>query len=269
MDDLFFILSKIAWGVLRADSLVILLIGAGVVALVLGHRFAGAGLVLFALVTILAVALSPLSNRLLLGLESRHSVPEVAGPVAGIVVLGGAEDPFSTAEWGVPRSNEAGSRFLVALDLARRFPEAAVMFTGGSGNFRASRMPEAEVARRILTGAGLDESRLILESASRNTAENARLGAAVVPGRAGAWLLVTSAFHMPRSVEAFCAAGWQEVVPYPVDFRSSRGPHRVSWKPAESFVRLNTALREYLGLAAYRMTGRAAHPLPAGCLAGR
>jgi len=268
MDTLFFFASKLAWAVLRADSLVLVLFAAGLAALYRGRAGLGTGLLSAAFVAILIVSATPLANRLLRELETRYTVPDLPAGVAGIIVLGGGEDPRSTADWGQPRANEAGSRFLVALDLARRVPDAPVLFTGGSGRLMPARVPEAEVARRILTGAGLAEDRLILEGASRNTAENARLSARIAPRREGAWLLVTSAYHMPRAVETFCAAGWRDIAPWPVDFRS-RKSLRFGWGPAESFLTLNTALKEYIGLIAYRATGRAAHPLPAGCLAAQ
>ncbi|ARE41362.1 Putative membrane protein [Rhodovulum sp. P5] len=268
MADLFFLASKIVWGMLRADTLIVILMGVGVVALLRDRAVLGAVCVALAFVSVLVVALTPLPNRLLYSLESRYPVPDLTAPVAGIVILGGAEDPTSTAEWGLPRVNEAGSRFLAALSLAERFPDAAVMFTGGSGKLSGSDMPEAEVARLILTGAGLDDDRLILEGASRNTAENAAFAARAVPDRTGRWVLVSSAYHMPRAVETFCAAGWRDLVPYPVDFRS-RKRLRLTWQPAEQFVLLNLSLKEYLGLAVYRATGRAVHPLPDGCLAAQ
>lgn len=266
MGDLFFIASKLGWAVLRADSLVLVLFAAGLAALYRGRTALGTGLVSAAFLAILVVSATPLANRLLRGLESRYPIPEITGPVAGIVVLGGGEDPVSTADWGQPRVNQAGNRFLAALDLARRFPEAPVLFTGGSGRLRPAPVPEAEVARAILTGAGLEETRLILEGASRNTAENARLSRRRAPRRDGQWILVTSAHHIPRAVAAFCAAGWRGITPYPVDFRSRKGIS-FGWNPAESFLDLNTVLKEHIGLAVYRATGRAADPPPEGCLA--
>lgn len=263
--DVFFVASKLFWAVLRADSVLSVLLLAGLWALWSGRPDLGRGLFTVAVLGWAAIGLSPLGNLLLRGIESRHPVPQVAGPVAGIVILGGAEDPVGTLAWGPPSLNEGGERFFAALELARRFPDAPVIFTGGSGRLRRAALPEAEVARRVLTGAGLDPARLILEGASRNTAENARLGRALAPDRPGQWLLVTSAFHMPRAVETFCAAGWQEVTPYPVDFRSQKGSG-LRWAPAESIVAVNLALHEFIGIAVYRATGRAVPASPGGCL---
>lgn len=215
----------------------------------------------------LALAVLPLDEMALRPLEARYPVSQITGPVAGIVILGGGEDTRATAAWGAPMVNGAAERYLAALALARQFPDAPVLFTGGSGRLFPGEPREADIARAVLTGAGLAPERLFVEGASRNTAENARLGVAVAGERPGNWVLVTSAFHMPRAVETFCAAGWRGIVPYPTDFRS--GKARLDWAPAGNLSTLDRALREWAGLAVYRATGRAAHPLPPGCLAGQ
>ena len=268
MDDVFFVASKIGWALLRVDSVILLTLALGVAALWLGWVQIGRLAVTLAMFTLVLIVLTPLGGVLLRALERQYPVPGTEGPVAGIVVLGGGEDPVATQVWGQPSMNEGGERFLFALDLALRFPDAPVLFTGGSGRLIPAKVPESEVARAVLIGAGLDPARLILEGASRNTAENARLAMELRPDRPGPWLLVTSAFHMPRAVETFCAAGWHDLVPYPVDFRSRVGAGFV-WAPAENLIALNTALHEWVGLVIYRATGRAAHPLPRGCLAAR
>ena len=108
---------------------------------------------------------------------------------------------------------------------------------------------------------GLSPDRLRLEAASRNTAENAAMTRALLTPEAGQrWLLVTSAYHMPRAVAAFCAAGWTGLIPYPVDYRSPGDG--AGWRFSENADALATALREWIGLAAYRLTGRATEPSP-------
>ena len=106
------------------------------------------------------------------------------------------------------------------MSLALAHPAAKVIFTGGSGNLRGG-AAGADVAARLFQDLGLPPDRLMLEAAARNTAENATLTQALVQPNAGQrWVLVTSAYHMPRSVAAFCAAGWTGLIPYPVDFRT-------------------------------------------------
>ena len=262
MDTLFFIASKLVWALIRPGTLLILLLAAGLLAHRLGRRRLASGSLAASLAGFVLVALFPLGDALLAPLEARHPpAPDITGPVAGIVVLGGGEDPGAARRWGRPAVNEAGERFLEAIALARRFPEATVLFTGGSGALAGSELQEASLAGRILTSAGIAPERLLLEDRARNTAENARLSLELVQAQGGArqgtWLLVTSAFHMPRAVASFCAAGWREIVPWPVDFRSGPGPLAVSWDLAGHLARLDTAVKERVGLLAYRLTGRA------------
>jgi uncharacterized SAM-binding protein YcdF (DUF218 family) len=267
MDTLFFIASKLLWALLKPGTWIVLLLGA-VFILVRADLnraaawTAGGGFLFF-----LALAVLPLDDALLSPLESTYPVNPAVGKVAGIVVLGGGEAARRTARWEQPQVNEAGDRFLAALALARRHPEAPVLFTGGIGSLRQDGPSGAEVAEALLQASGLDRSRLLLESRSRNTAENAAQALVLRPAESdGAWLLVTSAFHMPRAVEAFCAAAWTDLVPWPTDYRSVALADGFGWNLVGNLDNLQTALREYLGLLAYRATGRADRQTVAACL---
>jgi uncharacterized SAM-binding protein YcdF (DUF218 family) len=262
--DLFFALSKILWAAIRPESLLLGLLALG---LLLSGRFPRTGRTLLAtgLTAALALALWPFGALVLRPLETRFpTAPDIVSP-AGIVLLGGSEERGLAARWGVPQVNAAGDRYLATLDLARQFPDAIVIFAGGGASRVVGPNSEAALARRILTGAGLPVHRLRLEDRSRNTAENAAFALARRPPgtEAGPWILVTSAFHMPRAVASFCAAGWQGLVPWPTDHRGA-GLHR-GWDFARNLDALNTGTREWVGLLAYRLTGRTTSLWPEGC----
>ena len=163
-------------------------------------------------------------------------------------------------------TNEAGDRMIAAVALARKHPEARVVFTGGSAAVFGSALREADVAQRLFVELGLAPERLTLERESRNTAENARFTRDLVqpiPGER--WLLVTSASHMPRAMGLFRKAGF-DVTPYPVDYQTTglRGDYRgVYLDVSEKLSMTSRALREYAGLAAYWLTGRIDELLPA------
>jgi uncharacterized SAM-binding protein YcdF (DUF218 family) len=78
------------------------------------------------------------------------------------------------------------------------------------------------------------------------------------------WLLLTSAFHMPRAVAVFRAVGFP-VEPYPVDWRTT-GPADL-FRPypsvSEGLRRTDVAVREWVGLLLYRLTGKTAELFPA------
>jgi uncharacterized SAM-binding protein YcdF (DUF218 family) len=269
MDTVFFVASKIAWALIRTESwLLLILLWAALAMWRDRRRTAGACLGL-ALAGLTAIGVFPLGSLLLRPLETRYPANPPLHAVAGIVVLGGGEDAQRSALWGQPLVNDGGDRFLAALGLANRFPDAVVVFTGGIGSLDQSGPTGADVARQLFLSAGLAPGRLVLEAASRNTAENAQNALELREGGGeGAWLLVTSAFHMPRAVATFCAAGWTDLVPWPTDFRGQGFRTGIEWDLASHLSDLNTALREWVGLAAYRLTGRAADPATPGCLAG-
>jgi uncharacterized SAM-binding protein YcdF (DUF218 family) len=221
-----------------------------------------------ALVLYAAIAVLPLGSLLLDRLERAYPPGRAVAAPAGIVVLGGGEDARQSARIGQPMSTDAGDRLLVGLMLARTFPDAPLLYTSGIGQLDQSGRPGADVAATFMTGAGLPPDRLILERRSRNTAENAALSLPLRPETEGPWILVTSAFHMRRAVASFCAAGWRDLVPWPTDYRGGGFADGLGWTFAANARNLELAVREMVGLVAYRLTGRAVSPLPAGCLHG-
>lgn len=259
MDTAFFIASKLIWAAMRPDSLLMLALLASW--LMLRHSPATARAMLgLTLLTMAIIALWPVQTLLLAPLEDRYPQPTLPDQVAGIIVLGGAELPDLTVARDQVHLNAAAERMTETMALALRHPSAAVIFTGGNGNLRGG-AAGAEAARRLFTDLGLPPDRLMLESASRNTSENATMTLRLLQPKPGQrWLLVTSAFHMPRAVAAFCAAGWTGLIPYPVDYRSPGDG--VGWSFTENADQLTIALREWIGLAAYRLTGRATEPSP-------
>lgn len=258
---LFFIASKIIWALIRPETLFLLLIAGGLLALRLGRRklgfgLAGAGLSCFALLAAL-----PLGDLLIRPLETRYPAKPAVTDVRGIIVLGGAEQISTSLYWGMPLVNGAGDRFLATIALAHRFPEAKVIFTGGRASLHGKGPGGDVVTRDILLSAGIPPDRLLMEGKSRNTAENARFAHALAGEEtAGTWLLVTSAAHMPRAMQTFCAAGWHGLTAWPTDFRSLpfRKPwRRLDWRLPDNLDTLDSAAHEWLGLLAYRLTGRA------------
>ena len=158
----------------------------------------------------------------------------------------------------------APDRIIAAAALARRYPKARIVFSGGSANLISDDAREADFAGAVFESLGIAKSRLIMERRSRNTQENAEFSKALVAPKDGErWLLVTSAFHMPRSVGLFRKAGFA-VEPYPVDWRvGGRGDLLAFSNVAiEGLARTDIAVREWIGLVAYRATGKIDALLP-------
>jgi uncharacterized SAM-binding protein YcdF (DUF218 family) len=263
---MFFILSKI-FGFFALPSNLLIAIGLlGLVLLLTRFTRLASWLVVTSLVLIALAGLSPLGNALLLPLEQRFPPWDASrGSPDGIVVLGGAISPDISAARGVVALDEAAERITVTAELARRYPTARIVFAGGSNALVLEEGAEAAFAVRELEALGVAHDRIAAEEQSRNTIENAvfsRLIANPKPGER--WLLVTSAYHMPRAMAAFRAAGFP-VEAYPVDWRT-RGPIdavRPFVSLGDGLRRTDTAVHEWIGLLAYRLSGKTAELFPA------
>jgi uncharacterized SAM-binding protein YcdF (DUF218 family) len=261
-----FLLGKIGWVVLAPGNFLALMLAAGVLWLLVSRRQRGLSLVAASALGFLAILLLPVGDWLILPLESRFPVPAtLPGRVDGIVVLGGAVDTMVSAARGRVELNNAGTRMVEAAALARRYPSARVVLTGGDNNVvGSSALSEADVMKAFFVAEGVDPARIILESKSRTTFENAVFTYALVQPKAGeTWILVTSAEHMPRSVGCFRRQGWT-VLPYPVDFQTAgNGSFHWELSLAVHLALANMAMREWVGLVGYRLAGRTDALFPA------
>jgi uncharacterized SAM-binding protein YcdF (DUF218 family) len=263
---LFFVLSKTLGYMMLPTNF---LIGIGLLGIILlATRFASIGrrLAIFSLVLLAVCAFSPLGNLLLYPLEARFPPWDAArGAPDGIVVLGASIEAELSAAHGTPVVRSSPDRIIAAAALALRYPNARVVFSGGSANLISNDAREADYAGAIFESLGIAKSRLIMERQSRNTQENAEFSKALVAPKAGErWLLVTSAFHMPRSVGLFRKAGF-DVEPYPVDWRVGGRDDLFTFTSiaVDGLARTDLAVREWMGLLAYRATGKINELLPA------
>ena len=268
-DTALWLASKLIWAAILPETLLLLLLVVAFGALWRGRlRFARWSLGL-ATLGFLVIAVVPFGQLVMAPLERTFPArPSISAPT-GILVLGGGEDTDRAAAWRQPLVNKAGDRFLAGIALARRFPEAQLVFTSGRADVLGTGPSGASVAGRIFEQAGIPRSRLTLEGKSRNTAENARRTRALLDGAGqGPWLLVTSAFHMPRAVATFCAAGWRNIVPWPTDYRTGTFWAGIGWNLAGNLEALNTGIKEWVGLLGYRFLGHTDRMMDRRCVTG-
>jgi uncharacterized SAM-binding protein YcdF (DUF218 family) len=262
---LFFLLSK-TLGIMLVPTNFLIGIGlAGALLLatrwaLLGRKLLVASVVLFAI-----CGFSPLGFLVLYPLEQRFPPWDAAqGAPDGIIVLGGSVDADLSVAHGAAVVSGAPDRVIASAALAHRYPNARILFTGGSASLLSNDVREADYAAALFESLGIAKARLLMERRSRNTQENAEFSRAMVASRDGErWLLVTSAYHMPRSVGLFRKAGF-DVEAYPVDWHvGGRGD---LWKftnvSLEGLDRVNAGIREWMGLAAYRLSGKINELLP-------
>lgn len=262
---MFFLIAKMIGFVVTPSNFAALLCLAGVLLLVTRWRVLASKLIVSGVVLLLLFGFSPLGNLLMLPLSERFPAWHDTGRVPdGIIILGGAINPELSAARGTAEINAAGERMTAAAELARRFPNARIVLSGGNNKILNPVSTEAFVGARFLENLGVAHDRIVLEDKSRTTSENATFTRDMLKPKPGEyWLLVTSAYHMPRSVGAFRAAGF-DVDPYPVDWRT-RG-----WQDASlpfdtlagGLSRTDTAMHEWIGLIAYRLSGRGSELVP-------
>jgi uncharacterized SAM-binding protein YcdF (DUF218 family) len=221
----------------------------------LGQKLVGLALALLVL-----MGWQPLPHWLIRQLETQYSeIPFNASlePYTGAIILGGAtEEGYIALAHAQPLLNDAAERMIAPIAMLRHNPRLRIVFTGGEGSILASGPSEAERVRPFFDSMGLAANQVTYEATSRTTYENAVLSAQLPGINIGQrWLLVTSAWHMPRSMATFSKAGWN-VTAYPVDFRTGDTTPWTEYSLKDGSRNWQLLLHECLGWLAYRVTGR-------------
>ena len=262
---MFFILSKTAAQLLLVPSNC--LVALGVLGLLLmATRFARAGrrLVVASFVLLAVAGLSTLGSFMLHTLESRFPAWDASrGPPDGIVVLGGSINQGLSRDYGEPAVGGDAGRVIALAKLARAYPNARIVYSGGDANLFGKPVAETEFVGPLLDAFGIAHARVALEERSRNTAENAIFTKELVQPKPGErWLLVTSAWHMPRAVGCFRQAGF-DVEAYPVAWRTRKALRYAPFdRMSNTLAIFDEAVHEWAGLVSYRLTGRIGALLP-------
>lgn len=255
---MFFYFSKLIGIVVTPSSLLLLLAAASLLCLLFRRRVLARWLGVVALGLFLLVGILPLQDILLRALENQN--PRGAWParVDGVLILSGGLNWKVLQSRGVPAMELSKGRVVAGFEVARRYPEARVIFAGGSGALGGAAISEAKGTRAIFAQLGLDEKRVILEQHSRNTYENILFARQIAKPRPGEiWLLATTASHMPRAVGVARKLGWA-MQPWPTDYLTTPSGVSGYFQYAGNLNRIDMAVHEWLGLVVYRLTGRAA-----------
>lgn len=263
-----FFLSKIFWVLVQPSNLLLLvLVIAALMAKmrpVLARR-----LLSVTVMGVLLLTFVPVGQWLILPIERRFpELVDFPAHVDGIIVLGGGVDVRPSIGRAYLALSEHAERLTVSADLARRYPEAKLVYTGFTGRLVDAGGKFPDVAR-FYERQGIERARIVIESASRNTYENAVLSKELVTPEADqTWLLVTSVSHMPRSLGVFQKIGWP-VIAMPVDFSQphERETRNYLSRIAQSSVggslsELDEAVKVWVGLIAYRLMGRTSALFP-------
>lgn len=200
-------------------------------------------------------------------LEWQYLPDEITMPIDSIVILGGGTEPAIDPRPSV-EVNAAGDRVFYGAILARQFPQATVIVSGGDIDFLdlASSSP-AEDMLNLLSLMGISEANILIQGESQNTYEDALYTCAILKENGlQQTLLVTSATHMPRSVAVFQKQGCQ-VIAAPTDFTITEAAWQKLWHPnvqdllinlVPSYSNLSTltkSIKEYIGIWVYGLKG--------------
>lgn len=256
MDSVFFWVSKFTWFLIAPANLLVLLLFIGSILLWKQRIQIAKRFFTFLCLLVLVIGLFPVGEWLLYPLESKYKANPELEQVDGVIVLGGALDATLSAIWQQTVVNGNAERVLASLVLMKKFPNAKLVYIGGSGSLTNQQFKEADAALQFYKEHGLNTAKIIFERESRNTSENAIFTKKLInPAKDEKWLLITSARHMPRSVAIFCKSEWS-VIPYPVDFRTKpKKLFRIAWSFGGHLMNLSIGIKEWLGRVAYSFMG--------------
>lgn len=267
LDTLFFYASKVIWALVSPDSLILLLLLASFLLMLMKRVQLAKRILGVVVVALTTISFLPVAHTVVFPLESRFPVnPQLPEQVDGIIVLSGGVNARQSSLTGQIQVNEQFERELAMVELMNRYPDAKVIYSGGSSSILNQTYRGADGVKQLIEQFGVATDRVIFERDSRNTYESSiNLPQMLNPEPMENWVLITSAFHMPRSVGAFCANNWS-VFPYPVDMKTEG---EISWRPglnfAENMVLLKLGTKEWIGLLAYRLTLKTDALFPKGC----
>jgi uncharacterized SAM-binding protein YcdF (DUF218 family) len=260
-----FIFGKLLWALVQPGNLLLLALLGGFLLLLGSRGRRGKILIGLSALGFLLLAVVPFGPAMLLVLEQRFPRPlMLPDRIDGILVLGGAVDPRISLAYGETVFNSSIARVLAGIALARNHPRAKLALVGGEGELFPIGFAEARATSSFVLEEGVAATRIIMEERSRSTHENAVFAKELIrPGPAETWVLVTSAFHMPRAVASFRAVDWP-VIPYPVDFKvDPRTGLRANFNLVDGLGTATTAGKEWAGLVGYLLRGWTGELFPA------
>lgn len=215
-------------------------------------RAAGRWALLVVVLAFYGLSIQPVSYAIVHPLETQYEQPSASDLAGDVVILLGGGSLSGVPDFDGPGQLglAASHRFLSAVRIQKTLG-VPILLSGGV--VFAGDANEAQIEKRMLLSLGVEEKDIYLDDQSRNTAENARYSKALCQSHG--WqhpIVVTSGFHMPRSIGFFTREG-MDVIPYPSDFRTEAS-YRLTFFSfiPQSLHLFNSclAIKEYVGMIA-------------------
>jgi uncharacterized SAM-binding protein YcdF (DUF218 family) len=187
-----------------------------------------------------------------------YAMDKLEQPYDVAIVLGGSMRYFNY-QTKRPVYSQSVDRLMQTIALYKSGRAKKILLSGGSGMVLRQEEKESEILVNVLMQAGVPTEDIIVERESRNTFENARNSSLLLKKKYanGRFLLVTSAFHMRRSLACFKKAGLH-VTPFPVDEKAGNlplSPDTVIVPDASCLVAWDALFHEWFGMLFYRFAG--------------
>ncbi len=214
-------------------------------------------LIYFGFLVLLICSFPPLSRHLISILEEDYKLQDVSStpPAAAIVVLSGFVVPVKTETGLKYELSEASDRLFAGISLLKANKAPHLILTKGYLPWSIGK-PEGEYLRDLAIDFGVPENKILLTEIVQNTDQEAKAVKTLLSMDSKKVILVTSAFHMPRAIKVFEAAGLV-VIPFAVDFRSKMGGSKITpmdfIPSAGSLQRTSFFVREMLGRLYYEI----------------
>lgn len=249
---------KILWGLLINIDLVLqVLLIFGLILCMTPWKEWGKRCVVIVLIPFLVLSLTPMGRWMITSLENRfveqHSIPP---DVTGLILLSGSFSLSETETRNRPVYNKVAARLFEFIELAHQYPHLKLLVTGTP--------LEIKFTREVLKKHGINLKRVIFEDQSLTTKDNAYNSYALINPGDTRWALITSAYHMPRSVSLFRGAGWN-ILPYPVDYQTSGTYSFKSWLSGLDHLNIlaaSAAIKEWAGLVNNYLEGHSKELYP-------
>lgn len=257
----------IGWFLINLDMSFLLMIAAGGLLYYFKSCKWAKRLALSGLFGIFFLATVPVGLWMFTFLENRFPKPEVIPEDAvGVILLGGPFELQMMEKRHETVFNLTAGRIFEFIEFTKKYPHLKRVFSGGGRKLPiidGKLQGEADLIKVLFDRMGYDTQEMIFEGTSRDTIENAWKTKDIIQPKADEkWVLMTSAYHMPRSVGLFKKAGWN-VIPYPVDYHAlATYEPWFFWGLRDGLMTFYYAAKEFLAMFHNYIFGRSDTLLP-------